>query len=220
MQFPPKHPIKAFLVFFIPIYTILVTVGLLGLDKTYDKIYRSLGDTFFSEIGDKGIVRFIEEIDPTTSEMASMAMLINRDQNNAAVANGTSVRAAKIVVEPWRMGYLPIALLISLILSTPIPWKRRLFSLLWGMLAVSVFIIFRTWIFLKYFFYEKEWLEVVTPEGFGANMLEWSYSVFVYNIVLALIVPVLIWILVTFRKEDKGLLQEVLGPLGRGGAKG
>lgn len=213
MQFPPKHPIKAFVVFFIPIYALLLIAGLAGMDHVYEGMYRSIGNKLFLETGEKGLVQFIEAEDPTTKEMASWVLLINKEENAKAIANGTTVPSARVEISPWSMGYLPIALLLALILSTPIPWKRRLIALAWGLPTLGLFIYFRTWVFIKYFFLNKdEKLDVIDPGPFATSMLEWSYSIFVYNVVVGLFFPILVWILVSFRKEDKTLLKEVMKP--------
>jgi hypothetical protein len=97
-----------------------------------------------------------------------------------------------------------VALLVALILATPVSWRRRRRALLWGLLweqlSIILFLGLQIWDEASYLspkaFSPIHW---VMAGGMKEGLIEQA----------RLAVPVLIWLIVTFRKEDR------LGEIGR-----
>jgi len=102
-------------------------------------------------------------------------------------------------------GWMPLALLLALVLATPLPWKRRRRALLWGFICQQVFTVaalgFCIW-------NESSELELVHLSG---NLKEAFLAV--KNLLagqLILAVPALVWILATFRRGDFQIIADQL----------
>jgi hypothetical protein len=100
------------------------------------------------------------------------------------------------------MAYLPTALLIALVLATGIGWRRRLWALAWGLLWVHVFIAFLMGVMIVVVIWANPELDL-----FQASQ-SWQKAVWLLNecfgnrVGTPLIMAVLIWMVVTFRRED------------------
>jgi len=95
-------------------------------------------------------------------------------------------------------GWGPTALLVSLVLATPLPWKRRWRALFLGLILEQGFIV----LWLAYFvWYDSAEIALVAFTPF------WRHAASVFRETLLgqinLAAPVLIWILVTFRRGDR-----------------
>ena len=118
--------------------------------------------------------------------------------------NSVNVNHSEFIMDTWRFGLIPMILIMSLILATPIPIKRRFFSLFLGLVAINLFTAFRFWIRYMTEINRHIWLDVGT---LGPNM---KWLVTHANTILmfqgiGLIACVLIWIVVTFRPSDVDL---------------
>lgn len=99
--------------------------------------------------------------------------------------------------DSWFMGYFPLALLVSLTLATPVSAKRRARALLWGSLLVVLFVVIK----MKLILYNIYGVESVSGE-LTYGFLKSTYKGIVSNLGANATIPVIIWILVTFKKED------------------
>jgi len=100
--------------------------------------------------------------------------------------------------------------MLALILATPITWKRKGWSVLWGMMLVHVFFVFSQIILILFFFsYHQEQL-VVTFSPFWQDVLSATVNIVIGDIWTLYVVPILIWILVTFRRSDWRMLEQML----------
>lgn len=95
--------------------------------------------------------------------------------------------------------WLPTALTIALILATPIPWRRRLASMLIGILLIHLYILA---VFAIYIWNQSTTIGVITLPPFAKLITDALEYTFVTQIGPGFAVPILIWILVTFRQKD------------------
>lgn len=94
-------------------------------------------------------------------------------------------------------GWMPLALLTALILATPLPWKRRRRALLWGLFVQQGFVI----IALGYCIWnESTEIGLVSLSAAGKDAAVAVRAMLAGQLIVA--VPVLIWILTTFRRGD------------------
>lgn len=207
MKLLPKHPLKQFLLLFVVSYAFLMLLATFtGIKSGYDNGYRSLGNTYFQPFKEKGYVIFSEGADPLNKGLNTQLALINIDQNNQAIASGTNVRTIKVYVSPFRSGLFPLILLLSLILASPVPWRRKVWLLPVGFIIISLFAYFRTWLTVLLNFDQNEWLEVVDLSPTMHSFYNWLEAVTVGNVVFSVVVPVVVWFIITFRKEDRSVL--------------
>jgi hypothetical protein len=101
----------------------------------------------------------------------------------------------------WGVGWVPTALVLSLIAATRFTMKRRFSALVWGFLLINLYVAFCLRVYL--------WDE--TADLFNAGNLARSVSgALSYTLVTQLgagfAMAVVIWLAVTFRAGDAGLL--------------
>ncbi|HWB60939.1 MAG TPA: hypothetical protein VG733_15695 [Chthoniobacteraceae bacterium] len=100
-------------------------------------------------------------------------------------------------VDALSFAWHPTALVFSLIICTPVPWRRKGWALLWGFvcihIAIYALLAFNIWI-------ESAEVSLVTFSPTGRHIAEGVRDFLLWQ--LSTVVPVVIWLLVTFRKED------------------
>lgn len=107
-----------------------------------------------------------------------------------------------IYCDSRRMGYAPLSLIVALILATPLPRRRRRIAMLWGLLAVHLFIALRLEIMLLDYFCADLPLRLYTPTPFWRAVLHEVFAVIAFSFPSAFIGPAVLWVLVTFRRGD------------------
>ena len=161
---------------------------------------------FFEDFRGKGIVVF-DKLDKVEENHFNTVMkLASKEQYAAYKKNRSSYKVSSVTASGWYMGYLPIILLVALILASPVTWKRKGIALLGGLLVIHVFIWLKLYIQLLYEFNRAE-LNVVSFSGFQQNLMDTLHVLFVVYLGPTFIVPVFIWLLVTFRKGDLEMLK-------------
>jgi hypothetical protein len=96
------------------------------------------------------------------------------------------------------LGWRPTALLIALIVATPISWARRRWALFWGLIWQNAFLL----VFLGFLIWnESSEISLVNLTPFWKHLASNFKDALVGQAGLA--VPVAIWVLVTFRRIDK-----------------
>ncbi len=214
---------------FIGIYALLnFVVPAMGLDQSYRKAFITNGNIIFKNWGDNGKVYFHKGDTTYTSFFKHpfkeyddfvRCEILNKDHEKLAKveiekawrASGlprshmrnfkAEISHAYFYTDVWQFAWIPLMLIISLILATPVPWKRRLIALAMGVGLTLVFTFFRFWIRFVVEINRHGWLEV----GTQGDTMKWIFkslnTVFMF-MGIALIVPVVIWFAVTFRKGD------------------
>ncbi len=97
------------------------------------------------------------------------------------------------------MGFEPTAVLLSLFLATPTTWRRRGWGILWGLVAIHVFIVVRVSLTLAAngFAADKKYALFGLSESW-TQFLTRAEEVLVSNPTVSFTVPVFIWLLVSF----------------------
>lgn len=101
------------------------------------------------------------------------------------------------------VGYLPMALFLALVLSTPIPIGRRLHALWKGGLAIDAYVLLRTGLLVL-----KGWTEhrshcsashaAFWSSGWWDQLLDKTVAILVLEPSMYILVPGLVWLAVTF----------------------
>jgi len=163
-----------------------------GVMTAYRAAFCAGGNTFFRTLGGSGRVYFGPREEPITAGKDVIARLEN-------VGN----RAAGVMEMNSRLiGYLPTGFAISLIVATPVPWKRRAVAVLWGSAAASVFVGVTVWLRLVNAFSDSNPLTVFAFGPFWKGTVVVLLKVLAMSPVTAYIAPVVIWALVCLRRED------------------
>ena len=162
-----------------------------GVEKGYAAVFRVIGNAVGSPLatmwGGKAEVIALDEADSDNDTLARIGNLSNR-------------MARKATLSSRYMGYTSVALTVALVVGTPLPWRRRMYALLWGVLLIHVFIALRL---LAKFMYLGN-LEPV-------HLFQWSpWSWAVIRVAHHLLVtvseakfvgPVFVWLIVAVRRD-------------------
>jgi len=196
----PRKPIAAFFLKVILFYALLM-IPWPGVREGYGYVYRACGNTFFRSFGSAGRVYFAP-ISPVPEGKDAKDTSVTLENIKTRGARGTMDMNSRL------MGYLPTAFAAALILATPVPWLRRLWALLWGVLLMSGFAGFELALRLLDAFSDKNVLAVFSLGLVVKASVVILMKVLAMSPVSAYIAPIFVWILVTFRRGDWAKLLE------------
>lgn len=195
---------KSILLFFIK--TTLVFVALLlflsqtNQDKKLLKTARTWGNYCFENLGKEARVHFDRNKNnhfDTQIQLTSQSIL-----RTAAIKKDKRFKMYLLYFDLRKKVYLPLLFLIALIVATPIKVKRKIFALFSGLFLLVLWLLLEFYIYLLYNFERISWLPDMTEIAFLENLIKGLYFTLFDNSGLLAIVPVLIWLLVSFRKSD------------------
>lgn len=190
------RPFTLFFLKLLLIYVALV-VPWPGLDRPYLACFRAVGNRLFGSFGSGGEVQFVTEFpfktkQPTLSREKWPVKYVLRNKINSKAFAGQYLA---------RHGYLTLALVIALILATPVPWSRRWKALLLGFFLINGFVAFRVFIALLNEFTQGS-IALFTPSPFWKKALQLAFEIMTRSPEFTFIVPVFVWVLVTLRRRD------------------
>lgn len=222
-MFPPRAVAK-FAVIAIVVYAVL-TLGWhqFGLAKAYRPWFRSCGNIAFAQfwLWPQANVKFLDGAAPdlldkvngvlpgrlpagfrvpgAQGELDTLLILMNR---NAPGTPGFFRTASRIT------GYAPTAVMLSLALATPILWRRRLWTLLWGMVLIHGFVVVRLTVILLHagFAAPGKAYALFAPGPFMQDLLRRADVILADNPTFSYLVPVSFWILILFGFQAKDTL--------------
>lgn len=190
-------PLLGFLCRFVIVFGLL-TVPWPGWQETYARCLQKCATAVYGSFGSKGRVEFMPNpLAPAAAGRSTDTIICvgNREQLNA---DGVGPKSA-IEFECRLEAYLPTAMVIALVLATRISWRRRLWASAWGLLWINLFIAFLLWaVILAAICYDPS-LGLFSVSPFWQEVLEYTQEVLVRGRYAA---AVLIWIIVTFRRDD------------------
>ena len=190
----PRKTVAAFFIKVIILYALLM-IPWPGVREGYGYVYRACGNKFFRTFGSTGRVYFAP-ISPAPKGKDAKDTSVTLENIQARGARGTMDMNSRL------MGYLPTVFAAALILATPVPWKRQLWALLWGVLLMSAFAGLELALRLIDAFSDKNVLAVFSLGPAAKTMVVILLKVLGMSPVTAYIAPIFVWVLVTFRRGD------------------
>jgi len=194
-----KNPAKTVLLFALKaaaLYALFV-VQWSGVTDGYRWLFRQAGNAMFYRVGDASVVRF-EKIDGGAEGKDTRVMLQNR----------RSGQAGALEIRSLYFGYRPAVFMTALILATPIPWRRRGRALAWGLICVTLFVGLRLWLRVTDAFCDPNMLGLYEISALWRSLLHGVMLVVSLAPATTYFAPLIIWGLVTFRREDWSSLME------------
>ena len=101
------------------VFNALLMVPWPGVREAYGTLYRGMGNLLFRTFGSSGRVYFSAVDPPPTDKDHKDTLLVLENLRSGG-------RSTPMERNVRKDGYLPTAFAVSLILATPVPWRRRL----------------------------------------------------------------------------------------------
>jgi len=198
MPRPEFRLLRRFLCWFVPLYALLIFPWP-GSRDLYGAYLRSIAQRVFTENSDGRIVHF--ETVPTARRNRTLDTRITVANRTQLDASGSG-RAVMLDFDSRGVGWVPTALLIALVVSTPVPWRRRASALVAGLIAVHAVILFSLQIYIWNQTDAASGLNLVELSPFWKTVVSGLEETLITQLGASFALPVLIWMLVTFRSED------------------
>ena len=185
------NPIRLFVCRFVLVYALLA-IPWPGLNTAYGHYFRALGRMVFGD-NDRRELSFEAPGENERHLHDTRIVIVNRALMHA---DGSGpVRNLDMNASGFSRA---TALLLALIFATPIPWRRRVWAMVWGLLWIHAFIL----LFLGFCIWnESAEIGLVTLSPFWKSFANGLKEAVIAQLSLA--ISVLIWILVTFRRGDR-----------------
>lgn len=169
----------------------------------YGAYFRRFNAFFLAHENADSIVRFRPA--PARAPLDTQIVLIDPRKANA---QGTATGRV-LGLDSRGVGWIPTAFLCALILSSLVPWPRRLGALALGLLAVHLYLLLA----VRVYIWNRSLPDLAA--GSSASLVKWVAAGMEETMITQLgpsfVVPAVIWILVTFRKEDLDAARGWLG---------
>lgn len=160
------------------------------LSPVYAVFYSAGGNLIFQSSVPGGYVHIHPLLEPTALQ----------DTHIHAINRRTG-GITRVTTDSRKPGYLPTAFLVSLVLATPLPWRRRLWALASGLILVNVFIAWELLVMVLDAF-SIPGSSLWGPAPPWDTALAVALLIASRDVVTWFMVPALIWILVSFRQTD------------------
>ena len=159
----------------------------------YASLFQTCGSAVFRAFtfGEYGKIR-IEAREKATATWDSELRLENLKTNKRATLPFSS--------HLW--GYSTTIMVLSLVLATPVPWKRRLIAVLTSLLMVHAWIAFEVWLATVNTFSQPSGLALYRVSPFVARNLAFITEIVTRSTVTRYSVSAVIWGLASFRSGD------------------
>lgn len=182
----------------------------MGLSEGYATGLRSVSSITFQNWFDKGLILIGPEKSSFDESMDTSVRFFNLAQHEKAIKDQTKVYSVTLFYNSYIRGFLMTAFFLSLAIASPISLKRKAWGALIGFLLLQVFVLFRTYINLYYTLQQNPKLAIVNPSGFVQSLVIALDASLVKNIVISFIVPLILWAIVMFSREDRLLFKQLV----------
>jgi hypothetical protein len=192
---PPHSVILTFALRVILLYTLLV-IPWPGVRHASAWLFRQAGSIVFSSFGPAVTVRFDRTASATTTEPAMDTQIIakaTRSEPPKTIRRTTSSRY---------MAVMPLATFFALVLSTPLPWRRRGRSLAWGVPILLVYILFRLMLEIIVMLCCAPGTPVYLIGDGWLTLLNAADGALCTSLLGSLVPPIIVWAAVTIRTGD------------------
>ena len=126
---------------------------------------------------------------------------------------GNRIGEIPVAVSTARLGYAPLAFLTALVVATPIPWRRKWGSLVWGLVLVEAFVVIRSGLLIAYWFGSPGPVRLYTPGVVSGWIIATAYEFLALAPGASFLVPTLVWAAVSWRADDvRRMLENVRFP--------
>ena len=198
MAQPNLNPLVRFLGLFAVCYALLIAPWP-NSRELYSGYFCSFARLVFSEYRGNRILRFnTVPVDQRNRTLDIRITLANRDQLDA----NSSGHAIMLDLDSRGIGWVPTALLLSLVIASPVSRSRRTCALVWGLLAIHALILLSIQVYIWNQVDASNGLNLIALSPFWKTIVSGMEETLVTQLGASFVLPLLIWILSTFRAEE------------------
>ena len=195
---PDCKPILLFCCRFALVYGLLIAPWP-GWDAAYGRFFREVGNLIFSRTNPRHFVIF--ETGDATIDAARPTEVLAGDRNLLDAHGYGPMKQMEL--DTRLVSFVPASLIIALILATPLPWRRRVWALWWGLICLYGFDFLQIAIWLLQ---EPDnspgGLALIDLPSFARTVVNHLLDILLDKMDMVGFVPIVIWVLVTFRQRD------------------
>ncbi|MCP4590790.1 MAG: hypothetical protein GY842_08595 [bacterium] len=176
-----------------------------GLADGYAAMFRSVEQVLLGSVWPRGGAEFARleigalpqgyPLPPNVHMLDTVIRLHNRPARLTGYAFNSS----------RQVGYLSTITLVALVIATPLPWRRKRWALLWGLLFVYAYAFIRVGVYIG-----NNFSGTAPPSLYVMTASSKGVLDYVARSILpagTFVVPLVVWILVTFRRADLATLR-------------
>ena len=169
-----------------------------SFESFYGKVYRSACSKIFKTVHHTGFALFIK----INGDFDTKIQL----GNDAYIDENNHTKVVERELNSRYFGYMTSVLFISLVLSTPFHWKRKIKSMIVGLFLVTLFALIKQWIDIEFLCFSNPWLKLYEYSHWQKIILQFMFSNFVVFLGTSWLTVVIIWFIVSFRSEDMNFM--------------
>lgn len=214
---PPKAVIRFFFILIILLVALLYPWS--ALERGYAAYFRAIGNACFSDqfwFWDQGRVHFIDlyaddlarqidSVTPGTIPEGQRLAAPTKLFDTLMVVRNTEVPISfgQLRVNSRILGYWPTAMLLALVLAKPLPWERKAWAVILGLILIHLFIIFRLSLKIAHDgFGAGQIYAIFSEDSMWVGLMERLKDIFFVNPTTSFAVPALIFLLVSVTLKD------------------
>lgn len=165
-----------------------------GIDIRYEEFFRSLGNKLYGTFGKEGVLMFMDErgVEYDTRLYLSKKTLLQKNGN---------YKSEIFPINTRRIGFVSTAFLISLIIATPLTWKRKFIALLLGFILITAYAMVKMRVLILHFYtLAKKTALYQSPEEIKS--IEFWSDTFARPNTPVYYYVIIVWLAVCFGKKD------------------
>ena len=177
-----------------------------GVQRAYGRLFQGGGNIVFARFWfwSEGTVVFhdIDSLQPGDLPPGVGTIRADAARDTVMVLRKARVpQVGHLTTSSRYIGYSPTAMLVALVLATPIPWRRRGIAMLWGMALVHAFIALRLTLTLAANgFAADKGYALFSPGAFWSGVLGRAETLLSDDPSVSFVVPMMIWFVVIGRR--------------------
>lgn len=192
---PPLRQVSYFFARLVLYYGLFLSLwSWVGLDRAYPIAFQKSATYVFRSLHSMGGRWMVLVHAPEAP--------VGKFDTEIVVGNPSTGALGKQPLNAQYLGYAPLSMVLTLILASPVPWRRRAWACLWGLILVHAWMAIGLILLVVHAYSVPGPLAMYSVSAVTTKSLAFLAETMVTSTVGRYAVPVFFWLLVTFRRAD------------------
>lgn len=192
---PPLRQVSSFFARLILYYAVFLALwSWAGLDRIYSPAFQKAGTNLFLSMHAMG-GRWMVMLHPPPTPGGNF-------DTEIVVGNPSTGALGRQPLNAQYLGFASTSMVLTLILASPVTWRRRGWACLWGLILVHGWIAIGLMLLVIHAYSTPGPLALYSVSAVTTKTLAFLAETMVTSTVGRYAVPVFFWLLVTFRRPD------------------